>query len=144
MIRYHLICEDDHEFESWFKDSQTFDHLEQAACLECPICGSTKVQKAIMAPRVLGTAKATDDPEVRARQVAMNILSEMGALREKVEKEFDDVGDEFADEARRMHYGEVEKRGIYGEASVADAVDLAEEGIEVMPLPKKKKKRSDA
>jgi len=144
MIRYVLICEDDHEFESWFKDAATFEDLRDADCLECPTCGTHKVDRAVMAPRILSKARPGQDPEVRAREVAMGILSEMGALREKIEKEFDDVGDQFADEARRMHYGEAEKRGIYGEATVEDAVDLADEGIDVLPLPKKPKKTSDA
>ncbi|SHG83255.1 hypothetical protein SAMN02745157_4887 [Kaistia soli DSM 19436] len=143
MIRYDLICEAGHDFDGWFRDAAAFDKALAAGAVSCTACGSEKVVKALMAPAVATARKrqqaqdklaalkvAAPDP----RQVA---LSEMlRQVRAHVEATADYVGDRFAEEARKMHYGETEAHGIYGEASPAEAHALAEEGIEVHPLPR--------
>lgn len=131
MIRYKLVCPHEHEFEGWFASSSAFDAQAQAGELSCPVCGSGEVQKALMAPNVAGTKKHG----VQAPLDPQKIFQMMSALRRHVEAYCDDVGDDFAEEARRIHFGESEERGIYGRASLEEACELIEEGIEVLPLP---------
>ncbi len=137
MIRYDLICDAGHDFDGWYRDAGAFDKAQAARAVGCPVCGSDKVVKALMAPAVATARKreaaalkvAAPDP----RQAA---LAEMlRQVRAHVEATADYVGDRFAEEARRIHYGESEQHGIYGEASAADVHALAEEGIEVHALP---------
>jgi hypothetical protein len=151
MIRYALICEQGHEFESWFQDSAAYDKQAKRALVTCPQCGLAKVEKAIMAPRLLGAKKRNPQPEAPApvaatptpekTPVAMispqeqEFRAKLKELREHLTKNADDVGPKFPEEARKMHYGEIEHRSIYGVASPEDAKDLAEEGIEFHPLP---------
>ena len=155
MIRYALICEKGHDFESWFQDSAAFDKQAKRALVSCPHCGSAKVEKAIMAPRVASSKKrrapaeapapmpaaAAPDKVQEKAPVAMispqeqEFRSKLKELREHLTKNADDVGQKFPEEARKMHYGEVEHRSIYGVASPDDAKELAEEGIEFHPLP---------
>ncbi len=141
MIRYALACEQAHEFESWFPSSGAYDAQAARGLLTCPYCGSTKIDKQIMAPRL---ARAEKEPVAAAGpDQPMALLSErerairamLKAVREHVMKHAEHVGDRFPEEARRIHYGEVEYRSIYGEASPAEARELLEEGIEVHPLP---------
>lgn len=137
MIRYQLICEKDHGFEAWFADSAAFDRQKKANQLACPDCGSSRIEKALMAP---GIAKAgADAPAKRgvfqADTKAAEINAAMRKLREHVTANADYVGDRFADEARKIHYDEAEARGIYGETSADEAAALKEEGIEFHPLP---------
>jgi hypothetical protein len=151
MIRYALICEKGHEFESWFADSAGFDKQAKRKLVACPHCGSTKVEKAIMAPRRAGSRKRKPaeppaetpaaPPVPEKAPVAMispqeqEIRAKLKELREHLTKNADDVGAKFPEEARKMHYGETEHRSIYGVASPEEAKDLAEEGIEFHPLP---------
>jgi hypothetical protein len=154
MIRYTLACEKGHTFESWFADSAAFDQQAKRKLVTCPHCGSAKVDKAIMAPRLAGSckrARAAEPSEPRAEApapatpekapVAMispqeqEIRAKLKELREHLTKNADDVGQKFPEEARKMHYGEIEHRSIYGVASPEEAKDLAEEGIEFHPLP---------
>jgi hypothetical protein len=135
MIRYALRCDRDHEFEMWFRSGGDYDRAAKAKRIECPDCGSTSVAKALMAPSVAGTRSeemlpvAAPDP----RKVALR--QAMLELRKQVTEGADYVGPRFAEEARKIHYNEVEARGIYGEASNDEAKGLAEEGIGFMPLP---------
>jgi hypothetical protein len=137
MIRYDLICAAGHDFDSWFRDASAFDKAVAAKALVCPACGDTHIVKALMAPSVATSRKreaaalkvAAPDP----RQLAMREM--LKKVREHVEANADYVGDRFAEEARKIHYEEVEPRGIYGEASPDDARSLIEEGIEFHPLP---------
>lgn len=142
MIRYDLVCSSEHHFDSWFRDSAAFDRAARKGLVACPVCGSTKVEKALMAPAVSGTDKhqkteaaeaklpvAAADPR-RAAFVAM--LREM---RKHVVANADHVGDRFAEEALRIHFGEAEPRSIYGEATPDEARRLIEEGVEFAPLP---------
>ncbi|HEX2513043.1 MAG TPA: DUF1178 family protein [Xanthobacteraceae bacterium] len=143
MIKYALICEQRHEFESWFANSTAYDKQAKRGLVSCPACGSTKVEKAIMAPRLSGTRKgrqrAAEAPT--ATSVAMlspqerELRAKLKELREHITKNADYVGQKFPEEARKMHYGDIEHRSIYGEASLETAKELSEEGIELHPLP---------
>ena len=143
MIKYALICEQRHEFESWFANSTAYDKQAKRGLVSCPACGSTKVEKAIMAPRLSGTRKgrqrAAEAPI--ATSVAMlspqerELRAKLKELREHITKNADYVGQKFPEQARKMHYGDIEHRSIYGEASLETAKELSEEGIELHPLP---------
>ena len=153
MIHYQVRCGQGHEFDGWFKDSAAFDKLVSLGLLQCPECGDQNVSRALMAPAVVGSrsmaiqpaeppapAPATPPPVAPPPQaVAGPMPDQMRAmlqkLRAEVEKNCDYVGERFADEARRIHRGESDKRGIYGETSPTEAEALAEEGIEVSRIP---------
>jgi len=154
MIRYALACDQAHEFESWFPSAEGYEAQVARGLVTCPMCGSGKVEKQIMAPSIgrkerergampeRGPTAQPQAPEVLAPQ-PVALLSEkeqaframLNAVREHVTKNSDYVGPRFVDEARKMHYGETEHRSIYGEANPMDAAALLEEGIEVHPLP---------
>jgi hypothetical protein len=130
VIVYNLRCRNSHEFEGWFQDSAAFDAQAKSGKLACPVCDSHKVEKAIMAPSVSGAKKSTvNDSEAKKMRQFMT------GLRKYVQDNADYVGRKFPEEARKIHYGEVEHRHIYGEASVEEAKDLIEEGVDVAPLP---------
>ncbi|MBF9196019.1 DUF1178 family protein [Microvirga terrestris] len=141
MIKYALACEQAHEFESWFPSSDAFETQRKRGFVTCPFCNSAKVEKQIMAPSVARTDKAPDAPAPEPQ--AMAVLSDrerelraaLRALREHVMKNSENVGKDFVEEARKMHFGEAEERSIYGEADLAEARALLEEGIDVLPLP---------
>ncbi|MGG7565297.1 DUF1178 family protein [Rhodovulum sp. DZ06] len=156
MIRYALKCADGHHFESWFASSAAFDALKQDGLLSCAICGGEKVEKAIMAPAVSAATRKDAAPAPAAAPAApaapapapapgpggaalsapsSQLEAAIRALREKVEANAENVGRRFAREARAIHEGEADARPIYGEASGAEVKELAEEGIEVAPLP---------
>jgi len=129
MILYDLRCAQDHGFEGWFRDSKAYDSQRKSGRVVCPICGDKKIRKAPMAPRVSkGGLARSGDQEAEA-------LKALREVRRQVEANCDYVGDNFAEEARRIHYGETKKRGIYGEATETDSKALAEEGIEVGRVP---------
>jgi hypothetical protein len=154
MIRYALRCEHDHAFESWFSDSAAYDSQVKRKLVSCPVCNSVKVEKAIMAPRIIGkkgrgrpepvsasaeTPAVAETPAPGATPLMMTQERELRAklkeLRDHVVKNADNVGERFPNEARKMHYGEIEHRPIYGEASPEEAKSLIDEGVEVSPLP---------
>ncbi|HWM82249.1 MAG TPA: DUF1178 family protein [Pseudolabrys sp.] len=153
MIRYSLACKKEHAFESWFQDSAAFEKQAKRGLVSCPQCGSSEVSKAIMAPQVsdskrrrkAATKAAAEtimaDKPADAAPVAIvspqeqALRTKLKELREHLLKNADHVGTRFPEEARKMHYGEIEHRSIYGEASLEQAKELAEEGIEVHPLP---------
>ena len=135
MIVFDLKCDNEHVFEAWFRDSETYE-LQAAACeVPCPVCGDTQIEKALMAPR-LGKAKGTGGPTpaqfVEKMKPYRNALRE---VRRQVEENCDYVGKEFAEEARKIHYGETEARGIYGEATNDEASKLSDEGVEFQRIP---------
>ena len=134
MIRYALVCAHAHEFEGWFGASADYDDQAARGLLECPVCSSREIRKQIMAPAVAGTRRsaAPAGPEP-SRTMVMEALSQ---IRRHVKDNFDYVGDAFAKEARAIHEGESENRGIYGEAKPEDVRALHEDGIAVAPLPK--------
>jgi hypothetical protein len=142
MIRYALNCDQGHEFESWFPSSSAYDKQAKRGLLSCPHCGSAKIDKAIMAPRLAGTNREPS-PEAAAPKNPVAILSpqereirtKLKELRDHLTKNAENVGQKFPEEARKMHYGDIEHRSIYGEASPEEAKGLAEEGVEFHPLP---------
>jgi hypothetical protein len=146
MILYDLICEQEHQFESWFKNSNAVERLIKAGQVACPVCESTKVKKALQAPNIPKKGAIRNVPAVPKKksadvaQAMEKMTQAINELRQTIEKNFDNVGDKFPEEARKIHYGETKERGIYGNASAKDAKDLADEGIKVyaLPLPKRK------
>jgi hypothetical protein len=157
MILYDLKCSQGHQFEAWFKDSGTYDKQAKRGDVECPVCSDTGIEKAIMAPSISSSTRKKgleyDAPakrgsrggqidEGRASEVAREILEAVGKVQKQVEENCEDVGDKFADEARAIHYGEAEERGIYGEATKSEVEELAEEDIPVSRIPWKKRKLS--
>jgi len=147
MIKYALACDKGHTFESWFADSGAYDKQAKRGLITCPVCNSAKVEKAIMAPRLSGARKrgaareadasAAPDkaPLAMMSPVEQELRAKLKELREHIVKNSDNVGEKFPEEARKMHYGETEHRSIYGVASLDEAKSLAEEGIEVHPIP---------
>ena len=148
MIRYALRCERGHEFESWFQSSSAYDSQRKRGLVVCPMCDSANVEKAIMAPRIATKGKskqATSQPTAVAEESGSSslvmapqereLIAKLKELRDHVLKNADNVGDKFPDEARKMHYGDIEHRAIYGEATADEAKALVDEGIEVAPLP---------
>jgi hypothetical protein len=153
MIRYSLQCERGHAFESWFQSSSAYESQEKRKLVNCPICGSAKVERAIMAPQIVSQTRrdraepapaptAAPAAEVTAPASTPLLMAQERELRAKIKelrdhivKNADNVGERFPNEARKMHYGDIEHRPIYGEASPDEARALIEEGVEVSPLP---------
>ena len=141
MIKYSLKCSEGHRFESWFQSSDAYDRLVEMGQLACAVCNSTKVEKAIMAPQVSSTkgdAKPAvpEAPKPGPLSAPASPAEQMvREFRKKVEANAENVGKDFATEARKIHDGDAPERAIYGEAKLADAKDLIDDGIEVMPLP---------
>jgi hypothetical protein len=155
MIRYTLRCDREHTFESWFQDSAAYDTQVKRKLVSCPVCESVKIEKAIMAPRIVskkGRERAEPAPAPTPAAEAPAPVPTPGAtplmmaqerelraklkeLRDHIVNNADNVGEKFPNEARKMHYGEIEHRPIYGEASPEEAKSLIDEGVEVSPLP---------
>jgi len=131
VIAYSLRCHKGHEFEGWFRNSAAFDEQSVSGHLSCPSCKSVRIEKAVMAPAVSGTKKTARAKASEAKQARQF----MTGLRKYVQENADYVGPGFAEEARKIHYGETPNRHIYGEASAREAEELVEEGIDVAPLP---------
>jgi hypothetical protein len=150
MIRYTLVCDRGHEFESWFANSSAYDKQAKRGLVACPACGATKVEKAIMAPRLTRSDKPIDVPPTPPAPAApaepptpvamispqeRELRVKLKELRDHLTKNAENVGRKFPEAARKMHYGEIEHRSIYGEASPQEAKELHDEGIEFHPLP---------
>ena len=150
MIHYSLICEKKHDFDIWFKNSADYDKQVKRGLVSCPACGSVKVERAIMAPQIVskkGREAAPSAPAAPAEVTASSestpllmaqereLRAKLKELRDHIVKNADNVGERFPNEARKMHYGDIEHRPIYGEASPDEARALIEEGVEVSPLP---------
>lgn len=139
MIVYNLACSAGHEFEGWFKDSTAYEAQAAAHDLSCPTCGDATVTKAIMAPSVKNSvtkAKGAKEPTPAAQAQHQQKMRQFAAgFRKFVEENAEYVGPKFPEEARKIHYGETEERGIYGETTLAEAKELIEEGIDVAPMP---------
>jgi hypothetical protein len=156
MIHYDLRCKKGHAFESWFQSSSAYEAQEKRKLVSCPVCGSSDVERAIMAPRI---ARKKGREQAPAEQLAVpasapaaevippspstpllmaqerELRAKLKELRDHIVKNADNVGERFPNEARKMHYGDIEHRPIYGEASPDEAKALIDEGVEVMPLP---------
>lgn len=162
MIRYALSCERGHAFESWFQDSASFDRQAKRGLVACPFCNSVKVEKSIMAPQIARKGRTAEQrageetmiratarrkksaaaapaaapaPEPLLMAQEKELLSKLKELRDHIKANADNVGEQFPEQARKMHYGEIEHRPIYGDASPTEAKALIEEGVEVMPMP---------
>ena len=151
MIRYALRCERGHAFESWFQSSSAYETQEKRKLVNCPVCGSAKVERAIMAPQIVSkkgrdsavpapaAATPTDVTTPTSTPLLMaqerELRAKLRELRDHIVKNADNVGERFPNEARKMHYGDIEHRPIYGEASPEEARSLIDEGVEVSPLP---------
>lgn len=142
MIRYALKCDNGHAFDSWFASAEAYDTLRARNLASCGVCGSTNVEKSLMAPGVRTTkAKAVEvAPEPAAKTMSLatptnKVEAAIAELRAKVEANSDYVGSKFADEARKMHDGDTPTRAIYGEANAAEAKALVEDGVPILPLP---------
>jgi hypothetical protein len=153
MIHYNLRCKKGHAFESWFQSSSAYEVQEKRQLVSCPVCGSSEVERAIMAPQIVSKkgrkdsdsepvatpAPATDvaapapTPLLMAQE--QELRAKLRELRDHIVKNADNVGERFPAEARKMHYGDIEHRPIFGEASADEARSLIDEGVEVMPLP---------
>jgi hypothetical protein len=160
MILYNLKCSQDHNFEAWFKDSGTYDKQAKRKHIECPVCSDTAIEKAIMAPRLSSTTRkkgleyevSTTETngnklkpridKTRAARVAREMLEITHKLQKHVEENCENVGKNFAEEARAIHYGETKERGIYGEATPSEVKDLVDEDIPISSIPWKKNKPS--
>jgi hypothetical protein len=134
MIRFALVCSDAHEFEGWFRDNADFDKQQKHNMVSCPVCETQSVGKAIMAPAV-STSRDQEKVTLAMGDDQRRMMSEMRALTQKMKAGADYVGDKFADEARKIHDGDADFRGIYGEATNEEARALIEDGIDFMPLP---------
>ncbi len=134
MIRFSLTCEAGHEFEGWFRNNDDFDRQARRGLVDCPSCGSRKVGKALMAPAV-STARDRDKVRLAMGEEQKKALAQMKAMADKIRENADYVGDKFAEEARKIHFGETDPRGIYGEATLEEAKGLAEDGVSFMPIP---------
>ena len=135
MIQYSLKCENDHSFDSWFASADAYDKLADNGMVSCAVCGSTKVSKAIMAPRVR-TTKGKEAPATSTLPTEKSAAEQaMAEMRAQVEQNSEYVGTNFATEARSMHLGDAPERAIYGEAKPEEAKSLIEDGIPVTPLP---------
>ncbi|MEC7237095.1 MAG: DUF1178 family protein [Pseudomonadota bacterium] len=161
MIKYQLICDQAHEFEGWFGDSASFETQRDSGFLTCPVCGSAEVRRALMVPNLASPktrktdlaeqpgAQSAEQPASTppvgppaaaalppaAAQKMQELMSKMRELQTKIRAECRDVGDNFADEARKIHYGEAEPEGIYGHATPDEREALDEEGIEILDIP---------
>jgi hypothetical protein len=142
MIRYALACDQDHEFEGWFAASADFDAQTGRGLIECPVCASRIVRKQIMSPAVAGAKKRGTPAGTDSAKRAM-MMEAMARVRAHVEDTFDYVGDTFAREARAIHEGKSEDRGIYGEATAAEVKGLVEDGVPVAALPPEPPKKND-
>jgi hypothetical protein len=154
MIRYRLLCNESHEFEGWFRNSDAYQRQSKRGQVECPVCGSRRVKKAPMAPSVarrdkgertrrevvpaqapmpVANAAGPDKSETAARRRELTAM--MRKLRSEVLANSEDVGERFPEEARKIHYQEVESRAVHGEASPSEVKEMIEEGIEIYPIP---------
>ena len=134
MIKYALVCGQGHLFEGWFSASADYDDQKARDLIGCPVCGTSDIAKQIMAPAVTGTRAQTGGVDASPQMRAM-MMEAMGRVRAHVEENFDYMGDRFADEARAIHEGRSEERGIYGEATPNEVRDLVQDGVPVAPLP---------
>ena len=135
MIRYSLICDSAHSFEGWFSASADFDQQVQSGFLTCPTCGSSAITKGLMAPSVATARKKEERQHVAMDVARQEMIAKLKEAVDAIKANAEDVGERFPEEARKIHYGEADARGIIGQASLSEVRELVEEGIEVAPLP---------
>lgn len=134
MIRFSLHCDHAHEFEAWFRSNDDFDVQRKRGFVSCPECGSQKVEKALMAPAV-STSRKQEKMALAMGEQQRKVVAALKEMSENVRKNAENVGDKFAEEARKIHFGEAEARGIYGAATFDEVKGLAEDGVDFVPLP---------
>jgi hypothetical protein len=134
LIRFSLICGQEHEFEAWFRSNDDFEAQKRRGFVDCPTCGSHEVDKALMAPAV-STGRKQEKIALAMGEAQKEAMAQLKALSRKMRENADYVGDKFAEEARKIHFGEIDARGIYGEATPEEAKGLVEDGVEFMPMP---------
>ena len=138
MIKFNLKCDQNHIFEAWFKNSAAYDAQVEKSVIACSVCGSSTIEKALMVPSLPKKANRqsqTTTIQTNDSQQAELALKALKELKKTVESNCDYVGTEFAEEARKIHYGKTEKRGIYGEATETERTELADEGVEIAAIP---------
>lgn len=135
MIHYNLACDEGHDFEGWFSSSDDFDRQVERRLVACPSCGSVSVSKKLMAPAVSTARKKEARRELVMDQAQKEAVAKLKELVKSIRENAEDVGERFPDEARKIHYGEADQRGLIGKATAEEAVALLEEGIAVAPLP---------
>ncbi|MEP1205721.1 MAG: DUF1178 family protein [Rhizobiaceae bacterium] len=135
MINFSLICVRDHEFDGWFSSSGDFDQQLARGLLTCPVCDSADVSKSLMSPSVSTGRQQEKVALANMTATHKEVADQLKLLRDKMTDGAEDVGRRFPEEARKIHYGETEKRGIYGEANREEVSSLVEEGVEIVPLP---------
>ena len=141
MISYSLICDRSHKFDAWFKSAEAYDQQAERGIVTCPICNSVRVEKALMAPAL--SRMNSDKLSLSSGHPQQAEIREMlRVMRKKVTSEADYVGDKFAEEARKIHFKEVDARGIYGEATKEEVAALGEDGVDFMPLPSVKEEHN--
>jgi hypothetical protein len=140
MIVFNLQCGDGHGFEAWFKDAKAYESQRRGRKVACPVCGDTKVGKVPTAPRIAKGAGDGQAPMDQARSRSAQFMNALDQLQKHVEENCDYVGDRFAQEARDIHNGEAEERGIYGQATKEEAKELSEEGVPFAAIPKPRPK----
>lgn len=134
MIKFSLHCDKAHEFEGWFRSNDDYDTQRKRGFVECPHCGSSKVEKALMAPAV-STSRKQEKMALAMGDHQRRMMSEIKALTARMKEGAENVGDKFAEEARKIHFGESDARGIYGEANAEEVKGLVDDGVPFMPLP---------
>ncbi|WP_117196106.1 DUF1178 family protein [Rhizobium terrae] len=135
MIKYSLSCENAHTFEGWFSASADFDTQVASGFLTCPVCSSSSISKSLMAPSV-STARKKEEKQAMVMDIArQEAIAKIRQAIAEIKASAEDVGEKFPEEARKIHYGEADARGIVGQASLGEVRDLLEEGIEVAPMP---------
>ncbi len=134
MIKYNLKCDNNHEFESWFSDSNEFNKLNKKKLLECIYCSSRKIQKSIMSPMVSGT-KLNEDKINLLDQKLLSEKDQLIKLRKHIEKNFEFVGDKFSEKVRDLYYDKDSKKSIYGTTTTEERKELEEEGIDLLSVP---------
>ncbi|EUB97612.1 protein of unknown function DUF1178 [Rhizobium sp. CF080] len=135
MIKYSLICDNAHTFEGWFSESADFDRQVASGFLTCPVCNSASISKTLMAPSV-STARKKEEKQAMVMDLArQEMIAKLKEAVAAIKANAEDVGEKFPEEARKIHYGEADARGIIGQASLGEVRDLLDEGIEIAPLP---------
>ena len=141
MIKFDLICENKHVFEASFDDSSSFEKQKKKKQIECPFCNSSNVSKSVMAPNISNKSSSSIKINREKNKLFSNYNKQLNKIKSEIEKNFTYVGNKFPEEARKIHYGEVKDKPIYGEATEKESQELEDEGISLVKLPFGKKEK---
>ncbi len=142
MIKFDLICENQHIFEASFDDSNSFEKQKSRKQIECPFCNSSKISKSVMAPNISGKSTSSAKINREKKKLFSNYNKQLNKIKSEIEKNFTYVGKKFPEEARKIHYGEAKDKPIYGEATEKESQELVDEGIGLVRLPFSKKEKN--